>query len=344
MYNSVKTVQKALTFDDVLLIPQYSEIGSRAEVDLTTDFLGQKFKIPIISANMDTITGYIMADVMSSLGGLGIIHRYMDVAGVISIIKTLAKSNKVIVPSIGVQKEDISKAEQYLAAGATAICIDVAHGDSKTMYDTIKALSPNVNIIAGNVATYDAALRMCDVGVNVIKVGIGPGSMCSTRVVTGHGMPQVSAISEVSRIKRIHHGVRIIADGGIRNSGDIVKALAFGADTVMLGSLLAGTDETPGDTTVSGNVVFRSYRGMASREAQEAFRGKVNNNAPEGESTRIRSRGPVKDVIEQLLGGVRSGLSYSGAFNLRELREQAEYVIVSQAGYLEGTPHGKGIL
>lgn len=338
--------KNALTFDDILLVPQYSEVASRKDVDLGTELFGVTFNMPICSANMDTVTGPEMATIMEKLGGFGVHHRYCQPSEILSWILSAKKQGmRVIVPSIGIKPEEYQIALDYVAAGATAICVDIAHGDSKHMIEMVAKLAQaGVKVIAGNVATYDAALGLAIAGADAIKVGVGPGSMCTTRIVTGHGVPQLTAIEECVRVKQSIPAVKIIADGGIRTSGDCVKALAFGADMVMIGSLLSGTNETPGDViTQSVGGMFRKvkeYRGMASSAARSSVTQVDKSYTPEGEATLVPCKGPAEDVILQLVGGIRSGLSYSGATNLAELRENAQYVIVTNNGVIESRPHG----
>lgn len=334
----------ALTFDDVLLVPQHSYIASRKDVKLTTELFGHQFNIPLCSANMDTITGLDMAEFMHDIGGVGILHRYASHEEVLSWVKELVKHGKTAIPSIGIKQEDFKKAMEYMEAGALGINIDIAHGDSVHMREMVSSLTASkVPVIAGNVATYDGTRRLADAGARVIKVGVGPGSMCTTRIVTGHGVPQLTAIEQCAKVKE-WDTVKIIADGGIRNAGDCVKALAFGADMVMIGSLLAGTNETPGKViNAMKNDKFyqaKEYRGMASRAARSSVTTVDSSYTPEGERKLVACKGPAKDVIDQLIGGIRSGFSYSGANTLEELQENAEYVIMSANGIAESKPHG----
>lgn len=332
----------ALTFDDVLLVPQYSDIASRKDVDISTTTWGAKFPIPICSANMDTITEVAMANEMFRLGGVGFLHRYASGETVLEWIKKIHEAKGVAIPSIGVKDEDFAWALRYADEGVLAINIDIAHGDSKHMVDMIEKLTrEGIEVIAGNVATYEGALRLADAGASVIKVGIGPGSLCTTRIVTGHGIPQLSAIEDCARVGK---HISIIADGGIRNAGDCVKALAFGANMVMVGSLFAGTIETPGKAVQLQNEAGRyywakEYRGMASREAREAVSKLDASYTPEGESTYVKNKGPVEPIIQQLVGGIRSGLSYSGVHNLKELQQYAQYITITGNGMAESKPH-----
>lgn len=334
----------AITFDDIVLVPQYSELESRKMADTSVSlFDGCSLKIPIIAANMSTTCGPDMVNAMYQNGGLGILHRYASALTIYSWIKQLKQidDQMPVVPSIGVQNEDVDNAKLYIDGGATALCIDIAHGDSSNMVKIIGKL-PMVPLIAGNIVTFEAAKRLANLGVKVIKVGVGPGAACSTRTVTGHGLPQLTAIAEVARIKKEFKDVTVIADGGIRNSGDIVKCLAFGADAVMIGRLFAGTEEAPsirvnkaGQPDPQGQ--FKKYMGMASAEAQNGFKGYVSGT-PEGISTIVPFSGPIEKTLNDLTAGIRSGMSYSGAFTLQEFREKAEYALVTQSGYMEGLP------
>jgi len=321
------------TFDDVLLEPQYSELKSRSEADPSTEIMGLKLKAPILSANMDTITEFRMALAMNTAGGLGVLHRYAKPLTVCEWIGGLNRRGAVAVPSIGVQPEDIAALELYIGAGARHVCIDIAHGDCLAMVEMIKYIKSkySIKIMAGNVATRWGARRLFKAGADVVKAGVGGGSLCTTRLVTGHGVPQLHAIMECAPEGPI------VADGGLRHSGDIVKALAAGAKAVMVGSLLAGTEETPGGELNKP----RQYRGMASEEAQLAFKGAVQNGIAEGVAKTVPHKGSVWPVIQALLGGIRSGMSYSGARTLQELRECARFIDVSTNTLIENHPHGK---
>lgn len=334
----------ALTFDDVLLVPSYSTITTRQQVDLTTTLLGMKLPTPICSANMDTVTEVSMANAMFDLGGIGFLHRYASHETVLQWIKEIHSSKRVVIPSIGVKQDDFSYAMAYANEGVLGINVDVAHGDSAHTIDMVKRLvREGIKVIAGNVATRDGALRLAGAGAKVIKVGIGPGSLCTTRIVTGHGVPQLTAIEDCASIKD-NFQVSIIADGGIRNAGDCVKALAFGADMVMVGSLFAGTKESPGEAVNLQNEKglyywAKEYRGMASRAARDSVTQTDSSYTPEGEATYVKIKGPVKEVIEQLVGGMRSGFSYSGTYDLAQLHEYARYVTITSNGMAESKPH-----
>lgn len=325
---------ETLTFDDVLLEPQYSEIESRSQVNISTQLGNLTLTIPIISSNMDSVTEEDMARKMHELGGLGILHRYATTDQVFDWMTRLDPNARF--PSIGVQKEDVKRAELYFSM-TNNICLDIAHGDSKQMVEMIKAVKSigYKNIMAGNVATGSGARRLVDAGANIIKIGIGPSGVCSTRTVTGHGVPQLTAILNVTDAVGLHKnatGAFIVADGGIRSGGDLAKAIAAGANAVMIGSLLAGTDESPSAKT-------GILRGMASKEAQMSFRGKVNNTTAEGVSVPVSRKGPVVNVIEDLCGGLRSGMSYSGSPTLSSFQRNVEFIKVSGNGLIESRPY-----
>ncbi len=242
---------------------------------------------------------------------------------------------------MGVSKKSYQLLD-YILDSARIVCIDIAHGHSQHVINLIKIIKksrPEAIIIAGNVATVEGLKDLAEAGASIIKVGVGPGSLCSTRVVTGHGVPQLTVIDRCSKASK-ELGVEIIADGGLRNSGEIAKALAAGADYAMLGSLLAGTAETPGKNITIDGQQYREYRGMASFNAQKAIGKDPNKIVPEGVSKLIKCKGPVANVIHQLTGGLRSALSYSGAHNLQQFREKAQFVRITSASRVEGEPHG----
>jgi IMP dehydrogenase len=339
---------RGVTFDDVLLVPGYNGVRSRQAVSTEAQIGRHMLRIPILSANMDSITGADMAIEMARLGGLGILHRFLSIEANVAEFRRARAAGPVGV-SIGVSGDSMERAAALIDAGADIICVDVAHGHSKMVNQTVRALrdrhGDNICIIAGNVATYAGADYLSAAGADVIKVGIGPGSACTTRIKTGFGVPQLSAILDCRKVDR-----PLIADGGIRTPGDAVKALAAGASYVMLGGLLAGTDETPGKKTErvgpGGETYFvKVFRGMASREAQEDFMGAMADwKTAEGVSMEVRARGPVAAVIADMVGGLRSGLTYCGATDIKGLQRKAQFMEISQASLTEGTPHGMGRL
>jgi IMP dehydrogenase len=338
---------KGLTFDDVLMVPRHSKIASRTVPTLKTlATKNHSIDIPLISANMDTITGVKMACEMARLGGLGILHRFMTPEQQVLDVKEIQKyikDNSITAPiaaSIGVKEEGKKRAELLADIGVDILTIDIAHGDSVMMLDTleyVKKTWPHIDVIAGNVATGDGVKRMIDLGADAVKVGIGPGSMCTTRIITGHGVPQLSAIA-MCVDEAVKHGVPVIADGGIKTSGDIVKALSAGAHSCMAGSLLSATLETPGE--LKGGM--KEYRGMASKAAQVSWRGELPKGmAAEGVDTLVPCKGPAADVISELTGGLRSGMTYLGVDNIAAMKEVALFMEMTSSGMFESRPHGK---
>lgn len=340
-WKDIKARGKGLTFDDVLIIPARSDVRSRRDPHLTSK-ITKNFSIetPIVSANMDMVTEYDMAFAMNQLGGMGILHRFLSIEEQAAQARRLKEAGvKIISASVGVGEEFKSRSKALVDAGVNIITIDIAHGHSVQMMETMKWLKdqyPQVDLIAGNMATPDAARDLIEAGADAIKVGIGPGSMCTTRIITGCGVPQLTAIALCAEVGE-SYGVPVIADGGIRTSGDMVKAYAAGASTVMLGSMLSGTIETPGEIK-NGK---KQYRGMASRSAQDSWRGGVPQGmAPEGESTQVNVKGHVKDVILEVTGGIRSGMSYINATSIAEIKDKALFMEMSSNGISESRAHG----
>ena len=336
----MKKLKTALSFDDVLLVPQRSDIGSRSEVDISSEIGENKFSLPIISSPMDTVTGEDMAFAMGEAGGFGVIHRYNTVKEQSSLIKRAVTGRDYkVAAAIGVSSDFESRSQSALDAGAFLLCIDVAHGHHSNVERAIKTLKDKfgdkVSIMAGNVATADAFADLQEWGSDVIRVGVGGGSICSTRVQTAHGVPTFQSVLDCSRVVDT---AKIVADGGIKNAGDIVKCLAAGADFVMLGSLLAGTRESPGEI-FQGNDgrKYKAYRGMASREAQIAWRGRASSL--EGVSTTIPYKGTVSEILPDLHKNIRSGLSYSGARTIKQFRSKVKMIMQTAAGMAESRTH-----
>ncbi|MFS4459706.1 guanosine monophosphate reductase [Bdellovibrio sp. HCB2-146] len=340
-WKDIKNRGKGLTFDDVLIMPAKSDIRSRRDPRLTSKLTKNlTIETPIISANMDTVTEYDMAFAMNQLGATGILHRFYTIEEQATQAARLRDAGvKIISASVGVGEEFKARAKAVIDSGVNVITIDIAHGHSIQMMETMKWLKdtyPKIELIAGNLATPDAARDLIEAGADAIKVGIGPGSMCTTRIITGCGVPQLTAIALCSEIAE-SYGVPVIADGGIRTSGDMVKAFAAGASTVMLGSMLSGTIESPGEIK-NGK---KQYRGMASRAAQDSWRGGVPEGmAPEGESTQVAVKGHVKDVILEVTGGIRSGMSYVNATSIAEIKDKALFMEMSTNGISESRAHG----
>tara|TARA_Y100000310_G_scaffold271441_1_gene285943 strand:- start:516 stop:1514 length:999 start_codon:yes stop_codon:yes gene_type:complete len=328
-------MRECLSFDDVLLVPQHSNVKSRSEVNIESRLGNTTFPLPIVSSPMDTITETEMALAMGEAGGLGIIHRYCSIAEQVGFVSY----EGVRGAAIGITGDYLERVSALYGAGIRIFCLDVAHGDHVLMRDALEKLKEEygegIHVMAGNVATRDAYERLSDWGADSIRVGIGGGSICSTRIQTGHGCPTFQSVLDCSQSDR---DTTIIADGGIKSSGDMVKALAAGADFVMVGSLLAGTAETPGELFESKRgKKYKVYRGMASKEAQKDWRGTHSSN--EGISTTVPFKGSVGDVLEDLENGIRSGLSYSGARTIYGLQFKAQFVRQTPAGLSEGTTH-----
>lgn len=340
-WKDIKNRDHGLTFDDVLIMPRRSEVRSRRDPSLRSRLTKTKFlETPIISANMDTVTEGKMAIAMHQMGAMGILHRFMNIENQIAEIEKLKSAGATIISaSIGVNNDFKERAEKLVHAGVNLMTIDIAHGHSVHMMETLKWLKDtysDLEVIAGNLASPDAAVDLIEAGADAIKVGIGPGSMCTTRIITGCGVPQLTAIALCAEAAE-SYGVPVIADGGIRTSGDMVKAFAAGADTIMLGSMLSGTIETPGDI-VNGK---KQYRGMASKKAQISWRGDMPQGmAPEGESTYVTVKGHVTDVLHELMGGIRSGMSYMNATSIAEMRTKTLFMEMSANGIAESRAHG----
>ncbi len=337
---------KALTFNDVLLMPRHSEMDSRHTPKLQSK-LSKNITLdsPIIASNMDTITEAEMVMAMSEIGATGILHRFIDIGQQVEQVKRvksflLERSLKSpICASIGVKEGGLKRAQALVKAGVDLLTIDIAHGDSVMMIDTLSIIKrefPHIDVIAGNTASYDGVKRLVEAGADAIKVGIGPGSMCTTRLITGCGVPQLTAIAFAYEALK-GTGIPLIADGGIKHSGDMVKAFAAGADTVMVGSLLSGTIETPGEVKNGKKL----YRGMASKSAQVSWRGGVSEGlAPEGEATQVNCKGTVKQVISEITGGIKSGMTYLNAPQIEDIRRNAQFMEMTASGFSESRPHG----
>jgi IMP dehydrogenase len=342
-------MKMALTFDDVLLVPSYSEV-TPSQVNIESKFTKNVYlKAPVSSSAMDTVTETSMACAMFDSGGIGIIHKNNTIEEQMALVQACILWNpKIIVgAAIGVAPDWRVRLNAMIRAGATVIVLDSAHGHSAnilTLAKTIKKDLPGIELVAGNVATYDGALALCDAGVDAVKVGIGPGSICTTRVVSGVGIPQFTAIQEAVRACD-SYGVPVIADGGIRTSGDVVKALAVGADSVMIGSMFAGTDESPGSIIEHEGKKYKSYRGMGSASAMAQgskdryFQQDAKKFVPEGVESIVPYKGSVREILFQLLGGLRSGMGYCGAPNIPTLQATSQFVQITSAGLRESHVH-----
>ncbi len=335
--------REALAYDDILMVPQYSDIESRKEVNIGNwldESRGLWFDLPIISAPMDTVCEDQMAITLGKMGGLGIVHRYNTIQRQCEIADIINEEiGSKFGCAIGITGDYLERAEALVEGGVKILCLDVAHGDhilmKKALITLREKLGDGPHLMAGNVATLDGFNNLACWGANSIRVGIGGGSICSTRIQTGHGVPSLDSVMECSKTFK---NVTVIADGGIRNSGDIVKALGVGCDFAMLGSVLAGSSDTPGQILVSEDGKQRKvYRGMASKDAQIDWRGKTSSL--EGISTTIPYKGSTSEIIDQLENGIRSGLSYSGARSIRELWAKAKFIKQTSAGTRESDTH-----
>jgi IMP dehydrogenase len=339
----------ALSYDDVLLVPGKSNISSRSEVDLAVQLTPHlKLDIPIISANMDTVTGTTMAISISLMGGIGILPRFNAPLKQAQLVQEVKAKKTVVGAAIGVRDGYLERCKLLIEAGVDLLVLDVAHGHQDqviTVVKNIKKQFSHTDLVAGNVATFEAAKDLFKAGADCVKVGIGPGSACTTRIQTGFGVPQITAVMNASKAA-LETGKTLICDGGIKNSGDIVKGLAAGSHAVMIGSLLAGTDEAPGEVIIHNGGHFKRYNGSASLEEKKRQMANSNENFTssylehvEGVSALIPYQGTLESVIRRLLAGMRSGYSYAGAKNLAELHQKAKFIQVSSLGMRESAPH-----
>ncbi len=344
------TIKESLTFDDVLLLPQYSNVLP-SETDVSISLTNKiNLKVPFLSSAMDTVTESKMAIAMGKFGGLGVIHRNLSIKKQTNEIIKVKKKKFIVAAAVGTNKEDIERAKSLAANGCDLIVIDTAHGHSEKVLKTLsklKKINKFVPICVGNVATGDAAKRLYNFGADIIKVGIGPGSICTTRMVAGIGVPQISAVMEVKKALR-NKKIKIISDGGIKFSGDIAKALAAGADAIMMGSIFAGTDESPGKKFKVKGKIYKQYRGMgsigamssgsANRYFQKNFKDK-SKFVPEGVEGRVEYKGNVSKIIYQLKGGLRSSMGYIGAKDLKQISKNAKFIKITKAGFYESMVH-----
>ena len=331
--------KEALTYQDVLLVPQYSDIESRSEVDIGNNLDPDiRLNLPIIASPMDTISESPMAVAMDQNGGMAIIHRYNSIDEQCKHVQCLPNPT-IVGAAIGVTGDFVERAQELVVAGVSVLCIDVAHGHHRLTRNALKILRqkfPDFHIMAGNVATLEGFDALARWGASSVRCNIGGGSICTTRTQTGHGVPGLHTIFDCARSEWTGD-VKIIADGGIRNAGDVVKALAAGADFVMVGSLLSGTDQAPGKLLKTPNGNFKQYRGMASRDAQVNWRG--TSSSPEGISSMVPWKGDVNKILEKMKGSIKSGLSYSGARTLHELYTNATFIRQTDAGQAESSAH-----
>ncbi|MDV7679621.1 MULTISPECIES: IMP dehydrogenase [Erysipelothrix] len=360
-----KVIKEAYTFDDLLLVPAKSEVVP-AQVKLQTRLTDKiTLNIPIVSAAMDTVTEDAMAIMLAKLGGMGFVHKNMPIEAQAAMIKAVKETEVEssfedanidpqgrlrVGAAVGVGESSLERVRALVEAGVDIVAVDSAHGHSQGVIDTVRMIRaefPELDIVGGNIVTAQGATDLIYAGANVIKVGVGPGSICTTRVVAGVGVPQLTAVNDVYSVAR-QYGVGVIADGGIKLSGDIAKALAAGGSCVMLGGLLAGTEETPGEVMEVFGKKVKGYVGMGSLSAMQRgssdryFQGGVSELkklVPEGIEATVPFKGSIRDVIYQMLGGLRSGMGYCGCGTIEEMHQKAQFVKITGAGLRESHPH-----
>ena len=349
-------IKEALTFDDVTLAPNYSEIlpsEVKTEVKLSKHL---NISIPLLTSAMDTVTESNMAISIGKKGGIGVIHRNLSINDQIKEIRKVKAKKMLVGAAVGASLNEHIRAQKILKENIDLIVVDTAHGHTKKVADIIKKIKKikpkRTALCAGNVATTEAAKFLIKLGVDIIKVGIGPGSICTTRLVAGIGVPQLSAIINV-RNGLGKRKTSIIADGGIKFSGDIAKALSAGADAVMIGSLFAGTDEAPGRKIRKNGKLFKSFRGMGSvgamnkGSADRYFQSKqkdISKYVPEGVEGLAKYKGKVSNVIYKLVGGLRSSMGYLGSKQIKYLRKNPQFVKITKAGFYESMVHNVDIV
>ena len=349
-------IKEALTFDDVTLAPKYSEILP-TEVDTTVKLTNNlKLKIPLLSSAMDTVTESRMAIAIAKAGGIGVIHRNLNIKKQITEIKKVKKHKLIVGAAVGAGFHEFKRAKEIIKEGVDLIVVDTAHGHTKKVSEIIKYIkkikNKNIALCAGNIATPEAAKFLIKLGVDIIKIGIGPGSICTTRLVAGIGVPQLSAILSVRKGLK-NKKVKIISDGGIKYSGDLAKAFAAGADAVMIGSLFAGTNETPGRLIKKNGKLFKSFRGMGSvgamnkGSADRYFQIKqkdISKYVPEGVEGFVKYKGDVGSIIFKLIGGLRSSMGYLGSKDIFKLRNKPNFVKITKAGFYESMVHNVDVI
>ncbi|MEN9305440.1 MAG: hypothetical protein RLY76_708 [Actinomycetota bacterium] len=351
-----KVAMLGLTYDDVLLLPDASDVVP-SEVETKTQLTrGIQLDIPLISSAMDTVTESAMAIAMAKAGGIGIIHRNLAIDEQVTHVKLVKGAELLVGAAVGVGDDGFERAQALIEFGVDVIVVDTAHGHHRAVLDAITKIKkhfPDQEIIGGNVATRSGAQALINAGADAVKVGVGPGSICTTRVVAGVGVPQITAIMEAAKACK-KADIPLIADGGLQYSGDIAKAIVSGADTVMLGSLLAGCEESPGELVEIDGRKFKTYRGMGSLGAMQSRGTKKSFSkdrymqddvlaedklVPEGIEGKVAYRGPVAEVVHQLVGGLRSGMGYAGAEDIAALQKRGRLIQITAAGLQESHPH-----
>jgi IMP dehydrogenase len=345
-----KEIPLALTYDDVLLVPQKTDIKSRLDVDLSTYITPKiKIKFPVVAINMDTVVGVDMARAMYNCGSLVFYPRFKSIKDTIEDIKILLSEGVVFIPAVGVKESEYERAEVLIKAGCKVLTIDVAHGHMTSVIELTKKLSknyPKVELVAGTIATYEAAKDLFDAGACTVRVGVGPGTICTTRQVTGCGVPNITATLEAYEAAKKFSGI-VVTDGGTKNSGDIVKGLAAGANVHVVGSQIAGSEECPGPIVEINGKKYKGYNGNTSKKEKEAQyeRDKTDKHDKyidfiEGVESFVPYKGPVKSVLAKLEPGIRSGFTYCNARNINELHKNAQFIRVSPISVVENGYHG----
>ncbi len=344
-----QNIRLGLSYDDVLLIPQHSHVGSRSEVDLSTQITPRiKIKLPLISINMTDVTGPKMAIALGKLGGLGFLHRFVSSDEQADMVTKVKKEKVLVGAAVGIRNDYISRAEKLVKAGVDVLTVDVAHGAMQRTIDATKRLKrkfgKKVDIISGVVATYEGAVDLFKAGADSVRVGVGPGTICTTRITTGVGVPQITAIMEATKAAKKYKKT-ILCDGGTKNSGDIVKGLAAGASAVVIGSQFAGTNEAPGKVIVRRGKKFKAYNASTSLvEKKNHVKTLKNTNKNylshiEGVKAIVPYKGSVAKVVQTMQAGIRSGFSYCGAKNIKELWKNAQFIQITQLGVRESGAH-----
>ena len=343
-------IKDSLTFDDVTLIPQYSSVLPTETITNCKLSKNLNLQIPLLSSAMDTVTESKMAIAISKSGGIGVIHRNLSIEKQAVEVQKVKRSNCLVGAAIGVSSRDLERAEELSRIKTDLIVIDTAHGHTKkvlTMIKKIKKKLKNSILCAGNIATGKAAKFLADNGVDIVKVGIGPGSICTTRLVAGIGVPQLSAVIDVKKALK-KYNTKIISDGGIKFSGDLAKAIAAGADAIMIGSLFSATMESPGKIIRYKGKLYKNFRGMGSVGAMNAgsadrYYQKKNKNikkyVPEGVEGMVKFKGSVKEIIYNLVGGLKSSMGYMGAKTIKDLQKKGQFLKISKAGFYESMVH-----
>lgn len=340
----------ALSFDDVLLVPRRSNVESRADVNLATKLATDlALKFPVLSINMDTVTGVEMAVAIGKYGGMGYLPRFDAPEVQASKVAQVKKKGVLVGAAVGCREGFMQRAEALVKAGVDMLTLDVAHGHMTRAIAATKLLKqafPKVALSAGVIGTYEGAYDLFKAGADAVRVGVGPGTICTTRQITGCGVPQITAVLEAARASKRFKNKYVISDGGTKNSGDIVKALAAGAHAVFVGSQLAGTREAPGKVIKKRGKLYKRYDASTS-ETQKGNHVKKNGEKRpqhylwhiEGVESLVPYKGLVKDVLRKLEAGIRSGFSYCGAHNLQELHKNARFIRITPAGMRESGAH-----